>query len=64
MILDNLPMGYQLEAMVETNYLQIASMYHQRKKHRLSHWNTDFVNWVKSLPESWLITGEHDEKTE
>lgn len=57
-ILDNTPLGYQLKAGMVTNYLQLKTVYAQRKSHKLSHWNTDFVEWVKSLPMSHLITGE------
>lgn len=57
-ILDNLPMGYQLKAGIVTNYLQLKTMWNQRKNHKLSHWNKDFVQFVKDLPMSELITGE------
>jgi len=57
-ILDNTPLGYQLKAGWVTNYLQLKTVYAQRKNHKLSHWNTDFVEWVKSLPMCHLITGE------
>ena len=57
-ILDNTPLGYQLKAGMVTNYLQLKTMYAQRKNHKLSHWNTDFVEWVHSLPMHHLITGE------
>jgi len=58
MILDNLPMGYQLTAGVVTNYLQLKTMYRQRKNHALSHWNSDFDAFIKDLPLQQLITGD------
>jgi hypothetical protein len=43
------PMGLELTARVNTNYMQLRIMYHQRKAHRLSEWHT-FCDWVASLP--------------
>lgn len=62
-ILCNLPMGFQLTARVVTNYLQLKTMYHQRKNHRLSMWNTEFVKFVKSLPMSELIINNKSEES-
>lgn len=56
-IIHNTPLGYKLKFGEVTNYLQLKTMYNQRKGHKMSFWNTEFVEWVKSLPESWLITG-------
>ncbi len=53
------PMGIQLTARVNMNYLQIKTIYSQRKNHKLSEWSEDFCGWVKTLPLSKeLITGE------
>jgi hypothetical protein len=43
------PMGLELTARVTTNYLQLKTMYHQRKNHKLKEWH-DFCDWVESLP--------------
>jgi hypothetical protein len=43
------PMGLELTARVTTNYLQLKTMYHQRKNHKLKEWH-DFCNWVETLP--------------
>jgi len=56
-IVHNVPLGYKLKMGEVTNYLQLKTMYNQRKNHKMSFWNTEFVNWIKSLPHSWLITG-------
>lgn len=32
------------------NYQCIRTMYFDRRNHKLKDWNTDFVNWVKTLP--------------
>lgn len=45
------PMGLELTARVTTNYLQLKTMYHQRKNHKLKEWH-DFCDWVGSLPYS------------
>lgn len=45
-----LPMGYLYRFTWTGNYENILNMYRQRKNHKLADWNTDFVNWVKTLP--------------
>ncbi len=41
---------HTLTAGVVTNYLQLKTMYYQRKNHNLVSWKDDFVNWVEDLP--------------
>lgn len=53
-----LPEGYIQTRMVSLNYQVLRTMYNQRKNHKLSHWNTDFVNWIHTLPLSEWITGD------
>lgn len=53
-----LPEGYKQTRTVSLNYEVLRNMYRQRKNHRLSEWNTDFVNWVHTLPYSEFITNE------
>lgn len=48
-ILDNIPMGLEYTAGISTNYLQLKSMYYQRKTHRLSQWKV-FCEWCEGLP--------------
>jgi len=45
----NCPMGLELTARVTTNYLQLRTIYVQRKNHRLKEWR-DFCAWIASLP--------------
>ena len=45
------PMGLELTARITTNYLQLKTMYHQRKNHKLSEW-LEFCDWVETLPYS------------
>ena len=57
-IISNLPMGYELWMGISTNYLQLKTIYQQRKNHRLDEWKI-FCNWIKGLPlANELITME------
>jgi len=53
-IISNCPMGYELWVPVTTNYMQLKTMYHQRKSHKLYDWK-EFCDWIKTLPMSELI---------
>lgn len=53
-----LPSCFLYTRTVCLNYQTLQTMYKQRYSHQLSEWNTDFVNWVESLPYSELITGK------
>ena len=55
-IISNLPMGYELWMGVSTNYLQLKTIFQQRKNHKLNEWRY-FADWIKTLPNSNLITG-------
>lgn len=58
----NCPMGLELTARVTTNYLQLRSIYSQRKNHKLKEWR-DFCEWIASLPYAReFITLENTEK--
>ena len=48
-ILYNIPTGFCLTARMTTNYLQLKTIYAQRKNHRLPEWRS-FCAWVKELP--------------
>jgi hypothetical protein len=53
-------LGVELFMRCSTNYEQLATIYRQRKNHRLTEWH-DFCDWIKSLPfANILITGEYD----
>lgn len=49
-LLSNTPQGIYLTARITTNYLQLKTMFSQRKNHRLEDWSKDFVDWCYSLP--------------
>ena len=56
-VVSNCPSGFMLTARKTTNYLQLKTIYNQRKGHKLQEWHV-FCEWIKELPDSWLITGE------
>ncbi len=56
-----LPTSFIQTRYVNLNYETIATMYRQRKNHKLPHWSEDFIGWAKSLPYSEFITGEFEE---
>lgn len=43
------PVGLNLTARISTNYLQLKTIYRQRKNHRLPHWHV-FCNTIEKLP--------------
>lgn len=59
-ILYNVPAGFELTARMTTNYLELKTIYRQRRNHRLPDWHM-FCDWVESLPDSHLITGKKKE---
>ena len=48
-IISNLPCGYLKWMGISTNYLQLKTIYWQRKNHKLSEWQY-FCNWIEELP--------------
>jgi len=55
-----LPESYNQKFTWQANYEVLSAIYRQRKGHKLSEWR-DFLEWIRSLPYSELITGEFDE---
>jgi hypothetical protein len=49
LILSNCPMGLNLTARITTNYLQLKTIYNQRKNHKLKEWEV-FCKWIEELP--------------
>lgn len=43
------PMGYEMTARFTTNYLQLKTIYEQRKRHKMGEWK-EFCKWVETLP--------------
>jgi hypothetical protein len=48
-VLSNTPMGFNLTARIVTNYLQLKTIYIQRRNHKLPEWK-EFCKWISSLP--------------
>lgn len=49
-LLCNVPMGMEYVAGITTNYLQLKTIYSQRKHHKLYMWNEVFCKWIEELP--------------
>ena len=58
-VVANTPMGLMLKARITTNYLQLKTMYKQRKHHKLEEW-TIFCDWILELPYFEQLTGLAD----
>lgn len=56
-----LPESFMQMRTINLNYETLATMYRQRKNHRLPQWRETFVSWVETLPYNELITGAFDE---
>lgn len=59
-IIQLLPSSYNQKRTVMLNYEVLANIYHSRKNHKLDEWRVGFMDWIKSMPYSELITGEED----
>ena len=53
-----LPSSYNQKRTVMLNYEVLANIYKSRTGHKLDEWSIGFIDWIKSLPYSELITGE------
>lgn len=53
-----LPSSYNQRRTVMLNYEVLANIYKSRKNHKLDEWSVGFMDWIKSLPYSELITGK------
>lgn len=66
MCVSNCPMGFELFMRCSTNYLQLKTIYHQRKGHKLfEDWVVAFCkNFVEQLPyaQEFIIGLDKDEK--
>ena len=54
-MLYNIPSGFELTAAMTTNYLQLKTIYQQRRHHALPDWQM-FCNWIESLPRFLELT--------
>lgn len=58
--ISNMPQGIELTCRVTTNYLQLKSIYGQRKNHPSVCWQHFCHKFIKDLPLHELITQEED----
>ena len=58
-VINNLPSGYMKWMGISTNYLQLKTIYSQRRHHKLLEWK-EFCDWIETLPMSELITNKKD----
>lgn len=56
-VVSNVPEGLLLSRSVQMNYLQLKTIYQQRKGHKLEEWS-EFCTWITTLPFSQLITNK------
>ena len=56
-IISNLPMGFEKTMRVVTNYLQLKTIYSQRKDHKLKEDWGAFCGWILTLPLFQELTG-------
>ena len=54
-MLYNAPLGFELTAAMTTNYLQLKTIYQQRKNHALPDW-TYVTDWIATLPRFLELT--------
>ena len=60
-LIDNMPLGIVLTARTQTNYLQLRTIWNQRKNHKDHEWKP-FCRWLESLPRAKeLITVDGNE---
>ena len=58
-IIYNIPSGFELTARMTTNYLQLKTIYAQRRHHKLPCWQM-FCDWIEELPKSEWIIGKKE----
>lgn len=58
-----LPSSYNQKRTVMLNYEVLANIYKSRKNHKLDEWSVGFMDWIKSLPYSELITEEKEDRS-
>lgn len=51
-----LPTSYNQKRTITLNYEVLRNIYGSRKNHKLDEWSVGFMEWIRSLPYSELIT--------
>lgn len=58
-MLYNIPSGMEITAGMTTNYLQLKTVYQQRRHHALPDWQM-FCDWIETLPRFMELTQRKD----
>ncbi len=56
-----LPESFLQKRTICLNYEVLATMYRQRKNHRLPQWSKEFVSWINTLPYNEFIKGDFND---
>jgi len=56
-LIQNLPQSYIQKRTVMMSYAALRNIVRQREGHKLREWKT-FIDWARTLPESWMIFDE------
>lgn len=62
-LIQNLPQGYLQTRMFMISYAALRNILKQRRGHKLKEWQ-QFIDWMHTLPESWMIFGDEDGEEE
>jgi hypothetical protein len=57
-VVSNIPMGFELWMNITTNYLQLKTVYQQRRHHKLKEDWGYFCDWIETLSYHYFITGK------
>lgn len=49
-MIELLPSAYNQKRTVTMSYANLRNIYLQRKNHKLSEWNEEFIKWIETLP--------------
>lgn len=56
-LIQMLPSSYNQKRTMMLNYEVLANIFKSRKHHKLDEWRIGFMDWIRTLPFSELITG-------
>lgn len=59
-IIQLLPDSYNQKSSVSLSYETLSSIWHYCKNYKLDEWHVGFIDFIKGLPFSWIITGEDE----
>ena len=62
-IIEALPQSFLQMRTVMMSYAALRNIVRQRKGHKLKEWK-EFIDWAKTLPESWMIFDDKENENE